>query len=105
MNDDDPINRAAEALTTAIGTDETLLRQKLGNEGYEEWKRNQEVGLSLDVLTRSSLVEMQLANARVQTAHAKLAEARATFWFFLSLAVLVGTVCGAVEFVRWAVLS
>lgn len=92
----DPLEAAAAALQTTVGSDETALRAKLGNEGYERWKREH------DELTRSQL-DHHHATVSTSWGQASYVQAKARFWDMLSIAVIAGVGCGVIEFFRWVI--
>lgn len=86
-----------------MGTDELALRNRLGDDGYEATvKRAATRAVLEDGLLRSSVDQSQ-ATAKLTKAQVAYVEAKRGFWSMLSLAVLAGTCCGVVEFVRWVV--
>lgn len=87
--------------TVTMGTDEITLRNKLGDEGFERWRKAQDE-LDRNQVAQSyakTLVEMH--NATLLERNFGYVAAKAWFWNCLGLSVFVGTCCGVVEFIRW----
>lgn len=95
----DPIDDAQRALQTAIGTNETKLREQLGNEGYEVYIKR------FNALEDLRLVDSN-HHARQTKGWAEVALAKARFWRLVGSAVVAGAGLGIAwsvyEMVRWA---
>ncbi len=76
------------------GLDEITLRNKLGDAGYESWKRKADALDDLKLLETNAVIEESKARTRA-------AIGRASLLNMAALAVFCGTVCGVAEFLRW----
>lgn len=76
----DPIDEAGRALQTAIGSNETKLREALGNDGYELFIRRQNCVDDLRVVDAGHHAEETRLTGRVLAA-------RARFWTSLAGAI------------------
>lgn len=99
----DPIEQAMTAINTAIGTDETVLRQRWGNDRYEAWEKRRDAVEAHDLARSAATVIAAAANAETAKAQSRYVTLKGTFWGMLSFAVFSATTCGIVEFVRWVV--
>lgn len=81
------MDEVAEAMRTAVGSQELALRMKLGNDGFEEWKK-----------TTAAVENAQLLNtihgANLTKAQAAYVDAKSSFWSALAFAVVVLALCG-----------
>ena len=95
--DPDPLADASAYLATAIGSDETTLRARLGNDGYEQYRSDER-----------RLTEIRIRQAEESTEQIRMStrfiEARAAFWWAMAVAVGVAAGTGLgwsiVEWVR-----
>ena len=88
----DPIDDAQRALQTAIGTNETKLREQLGNDGYEEYMRRFNILENLRIVDSGHHAEQTKQWAAV-------AAAKARFWRLVGSAVVAGASTG----IAWVV--
>lgn len=86
-----------------MGTDELALRNKLGDDGYEEAAKRAGTRAVLEDGQLAAVVDQLQASAKLTKAQAALVDARRGFWSMCVLAVFAGTCCGVAEFVRWVV--
>lgn len=99
MDAADPIDEASRALPTAVGSDESTLRTRMGNEGYEAYMRR-----------FNALEDLRVIDSQHHSDQTKgwvaVAAAKASFWRSMSGAVtvagLLGIAWSAYEMARWA---
>lgn len=84
----------------ARGLDELTLRNKMGDTGYEDYKRRTDAAADASVLDAIRHADQTAATATQLTALANVLDAKAAFWRLLAFAVFAGTCCGVVEFAR-----
>ena len=97
----DAFDEARRALDTAIGSAETELRQRLGNAGYEDFKRRNDALCEYQL--ESCRASVKLAEAQVVAAEiageiavrqVDYVMARAWFWRAISFAIAVAALLG-----------
>lgn len=83
----DPIDAASAALQTAIGSNETELRARLGNEGYEAYMKRFNALEDLRIIDSGHHAEQTKAWTGVTNA-------KAAFWRSLGFVMVLGAFVG-----------
>lgn len=102
---EDALAAVAAGMATEVGSQELGLKMKLGNAGYEEWKRRSDSIEDSAVSAHIWEAAFKRHAAELQNQSGRYVGAKASMWSAVALAIFTGTLCGFAEFIRWVVGS